>query len=155
MTSYKQKALELVDRLYYGKTDLIGEPYVAHLVRVYDKVNAKYQDDELSAIALLHDVVEDTKCVSYDLTYLGFTDRIINAVEYLTPLESEDYSEYINELIKNTDAIIVKIADLEDNMDITRLKTLSEGNINRLKKYHKDHKELTERLNEMIKTELA
>ena len=149
MTSYKQKALELVDRLYYGKTDLMGEPYVAHLVRVYDKVNAKYQDDELSAIALLHGYAEDDYNALEDLEFSGFSCRIVSGLHHFTLMDSESYINLC------TDAIIVKIADLEDHMDITRLKTLSEGNINRLKKYHKAHKELTARLNEIIKTELA
>ncbi|MFL1896812.1 hypothetical protein ACJRPK_13985 [Aquimarina sp. 2-A2] len=155
MTSYKQKALELVDRLYYGKTDLMGEPYIGHLVRVYDKVNAKYQDDELSAIALLHDVLEDFGASSElsNTLFNDFSGRIINGLESIT--NTGDYESYISSIKFNPDAIKVKLADLEDNMDITRLKTLSEGNIKRLKKYHKAYKDLTARLNEIIKTELA
>ena len=46
-----------------------------------------------------------------------------------------------------TISVVVKIADLKDNMDITRLKEITYKDIERLKKYHRTWIELNEFIN--------
>ena len=53
----------------------------------------------------------------------------------LTP--EKDYAEYIKKIASNRDAILVKLADLRDNSDITRLKGLRDKDFARLQKYHR------------------
>jgi (p)ppGpp synthase/HD superfamily hydrolase len=86
----------------------------------------KMPDDDHRIAAVLHDVVEDTPWTLQGLYVEGFSDTIIDAVEYLTHLEDEGYETYIGRMIGDAYlgfegakiALHVKLADLEDNMDV-------------------------------------
>lgn len=125
------------DALWYafekhaGQTDKAGEAYIDHVMRVADLVN---RNPALRAIAYLHDVVEDT-----DATIAEIRDRfgysISDAVDKLTRRENESYEDYIERLSASHDARIVKIADLVDNMNLSRLAVLSMKDVKRQRKY--------------------
>ena len=100
------------------------------------------RDEELECIALLHDVIEDTKTTWQDLRDIGCTDRIINAVEALTKMPGETYDEYKERIFKNVDAMRVKKCDLRHNSDIRRLKGITEKDIARIAKYQKFYLEI-------------
>ena len=73
-----------------------------------------------------------------DLKNEGFTNDVISVLKCLTKTsENEDYEYFIDRVIQNPIAIKVKINDLLDNMDITRLKELKERDMQRLNKYLK------------------
>lgn len=131
------KALYIATTLFENKYDRWWTPYILHCIRVMNSLNSN--DEELNCIALLHDVIEDCFENKLDGTvYLKenwFTDRIIQWVLWLTHTDI-DYMDYIRNLSFNKDCLLVKLADLKDNSDITRLKCLSEKDINRLYKYH-------------------
>jgi hypothetical protein len=62
---------------------------------------------------------------------------VLYLVDLLTHKKGETYEEYIREISWDENAIRIKLADLKDNSDITRLKGISEKDIARMAKYHK------------------
>ena len=95
------------------------------------------KDFELQSIALLHDGPEDGICTIKELHDLGFSERVIDAVKLLTHNKKDDYlTVYIPKIATNIDAVKVKLADLKDNSDISRLKGLSKKDFDRVQKYH-------------------
>lgn len=120
----EMRAYKLVEHLFLGRTDKAGLPYITHLERVRDK----FQDSFLRTIALLHDVVEDTTVTFQDLEQIGFSGSYIEVLSLLTRDKKLSYHEYISRIIhsKNKKALLVKIADMEDNMSDVRLKRLDE-----------------------------
>lgn len=132
------KAVLLASECHYNQYDKGGKPYILHPLRLMNKVDQS--DFELMSIAVLHDVVEDCEDISIEvLRNEGMSERILTALELLTHKEEDSYQEYIEKISRNIDAIEVKMADLEDNSDITRLKGLGEKDIKRLEKYHKSY----------------
>ncbi|MDQ9887923.1 guanosine-3',5'-bis(diphosphate) 3'-pyrophosphohydrolase, partial [Acinetobacter pittii] len=87
------------------------------------------------AVAYLHDVIEDTWATTGDLKNAGFSDEIIEAVKLLTRDKDMDYEKYIENLCKNPVAKTVKLADLEHNSQIDRIKNPTEKDYKRQAKY--------------------
>jgi (p)ppGpp synthase/HD superfamily hydrolase len=102
----------------------------------------KSDDEELQCMALLHDVVEDTKTTWDDLVAVGCTERVINGVKALTKMPGESYDQYKERVFANADAMKVKMADLRHNTDIRRLKGVTEKDIIRMEKYNRFYLEL-------------
>jgi hypothetical protein len=94
-------------------------------------------DEELMSIAVLHDVVEDSEVTISDLTDMGFSKRVTDALFLLTHVKGDSYEAYIRKIGTSRDATLVKLEDLRDNSDITRLKGLTEKDHARLMKYNK------------------
>ena len=92
-------------------------------------------DDELMAIAVLHDVVEDCGVSFDDLRTFGMTERVISGVRALTRQNGETYDQFIERLAGDRDALLVKREDLRDNSDLTRLKGVTEKDVARMQKY--------------------
>lgn len=125
----------LVNTMFFGKFDLAGSPYINHLQKVTSKVDP--MDKELQMIAYGHDLFEDTDVTISDLVELGINARVIKGISDITKWNGQCYEEYKIQVKSNPDAIKVKIADLEHNMDITRLKKpLTEKDLLRIKRYH-------------------
>lgn len=128
-------AIALASEGFKNKTDKSGEPYILHCLRVMNNLHTK--DKELQTIAILHDCVEDGVCTLDQLrTFYNFPGRVIHAIFLLTHDKDEPYMDYIKRLATNTDARLVKLADLKDNSDITRLKGLTKADFDRMEKYH-------------------
>lgn len=73
-------------------------------------------------------LVEDSAQTFESLKKEGFSEDIISVLKCITKeSDNEDYDTFINRVIQNPIAVKVKINDLLDNMDITRLKELNEG----------------------------
>ena len=128
-------AFSIAEAAFYKKKDLSGKPYFGHLDRIAQKVDTVDQ----KVIAYLHDLVEDfPEAYSVEELRHLFRDHITDSILLLTHRKEERYGEYIEKIMNsgNQDAIAVKIADLEDNMDLTRLNEINEKDISRLKKYH-------------------
>ena len=126
-----QIALELAVEKHKNQTDKAGNPYILHPLHVMENVNSK----EGKIVAILHDIIEDTDITENYLLKIGLSKRIVDAVVALTRSEDMDYQEYIKNLSSNPLAKEVKLADLEHNMDLKRLPTLEEKNIERNRKY--------------------
>ena len=121
-------AKTLAKMMHRFQVDKMGEPYVDHLCRVARKVVSIPGSGARAmceAVAWLHDIVEDTDVTLDQLRDLGFSNSTVNAVAFLTREEGDDdveretYAEYINELVTcgSLEALVVKVADLEDHLD--------------------------------------
>ena len=128
-----KKAFNIAYNAHAGQYDKSGIPYIFHPVHIAERMSSV---DEI-IVALLHDVVEDTKLSLKDLQKEGTQENILEAIALLTHDKSEDYMEYIKKIKKNTLACTVKIADLEHNSDITRIDNPSVDDYKRLDKYKK------------------
>ena len=135
------KAIEIATRAHSGQYDTGGNPYIFHPLRVM--LNVKGGENEQCA-AVLHDVMEDTDVTEADLIRNGFDKDIITALNLLTKASDMDYMDYIRNLKVNPIARAVKAADLEDNMDMSRIENPTEKDYIRLKKYIKAKKLLEE-----------
>lgn len=127
-----ETSLQIALRAYAGKTDKAGREYILHPLRVMSKMNS---DLERSA-ALLHDVIEDSDITAEQLLAEGIPAEVVEAVRYLTKNEGEEYMQFVARAKQNTLAAKVKIADIEDNIDVLRLASLDEADLARVRKYH-------------------
>lgn len=116
-TKQTKMAMKLCYEAHAGQVDKSGIPYVFHPIHL-----AEQMDDEISTVvALLHDVVEDTPYTFADLEAMGFGQEVIEALKLLTHDDGRPYQEYVENLAEHPVARKVKLADLEHNMDLTRL----------------------------------
>lgn len=139
------RVLVLATNAHAGQFDRGGNPYILHPLKVMHYL--KSNDEELQCIALLHDVIEDTKTTWQDLEAIGCTARVIAAVKALTKMPGETYEEYQERVYANEDAMRVKCADLRHNSDIRRLKGVTQKDIDRIAKYNRFYLEIQSRLN--------
>lgn len=115
------KAIEFAKTVFRDRRDEKGRPYIDHSMRVMDKM----QTEEEKIVAILHDVVEDTEITLADLRALGLSREVMEALEILTRRKDMTYFDYIDDIHCNELASRVKIAEIEDNMDVTRVMKMS------------------------------
>lgn len=136
-------AIELAAQIHDGQTDKGGTPYILHPLRVM----LKMATDEERIVAVLHDVIEDSdgRVTLERLTSMGFSGEITEALDALTKRPGEAYGDYIQRL-KAASALArkVKLADLEDNMDLARIAEPSAQDRERVEKYRAAYVELSE-----------
>ena len=135
------KALEIAVKAHAGQKDKVGQPYILHPLRIMIRMNG----DAERIVAVLHDVIEDSDLTLDDLKHAGFSDLILAAVDCLTRREGEDYEPYVERASRTPLAKKVKIADLEDNMNLRRLHHLAEQDKARMERYQKAYRFLTGR----------
>ena len=129
-----QDAVILAVEVHKGQKDKGGYPYVTHPLRVMFECKGEYS----RMTAVLHDTIEDSNIVSLQLLGAqGYPLPVIEALAYLTRGKDETYAQYIDRISKNDIARKVKIADLRDNLDVTRLPFIEDGDVYRLNKYLK------------------
>lgn len=138
--SLLEKAFQIAIDAHKGQTDKAGAPYISHPIRVSNRCST---DDE-RIVALLHDTIEDTEVTAEYLLMEGFPRNIVDAILSVTRNEDENYEDFIKRSRLNPIGRQVKLHDLEDNMDITRLNELTEKDLYRLNKYIKAYKYLKE-----------
>lgn len=115
-------AIILAAEMHKGQTDKGGNPYILHPLRLM----VKAQDERSRIVAVLHDIVEDTVVTLNDLRKRGFDEEVVSAVECVTRRDGETYDEFINRIKLNPLARSVKILDIEDNQDVSRLTEVTE-----------------------------
>ncbi len=131
-------AIDLAAGHYKGKFDKGGQPYILHCLHVMNTVDPEGDDHELMCIAVMHDLVEDTELGLDDLYALGFSTRVVTGVDCMTHRPGEDYMDiYIHRIALNPDARRVKIADLDHNSQMMRMKGLRQKDFHRIEKYHR------------------
>ena len=136
---YLDRAIELAKQHHEGQTDKAGKPYIEHPLRVMNQA----ESEEEKIVAVLHDIVEDTDISLDDLRSEGFSEEVVSAVECLTKQDGENYDSYIERISFNPLAVKIKLADLEDNSDLTRLPEVTDKNLERIEKYDKALEKLT------------
>ena len=128
-------ALQIAIRAHKGQKDKSGREYVMHPIRVSERC----KDARAKIVALLHDTIEDTDVTAEYLRSQGFPEEIIEGVLSVTKQEGEEgeenYEDFVLRAAKNPLGKEVKLADLEDNMDIRRLKNITDDDVTRLRKY--------------------
>ncbi len=123
-------AIEIATRAHIGQKDKAGKGYIEHLKKVADRCD----NAEERIVALLHDTIEDTDVTPEYLDEVGFTEGIIEAILSVTKRKGESYVDFVKRAGQNPTGRKVKIHDLEDNMNILRLESLSEKDLERLNK---------------------
>lgn len=98
-------------------------------------------ENEMIAV-VLHDVVEDTNWTMEKLIAEEFDQEVITAVRLLTHDKTVPYKKYIEAIKTNKIALKVKLADLEDNLDIKRIAHPKFRDYARLAEYLKYYNEL-------------
>ncbi len=133
-----ETALAIALKAHAGQLDKAGAVYILHPLRIM----AKMSNDTERAVALLHDVLEDSSYTAQDLLEAGISVEVVEAVLALTKEPDGNglaiaYDSYLIKVKENALACIVKLADLEDNMDLSRLNKVTEKDLKRREKYQK------------------
>ncbi|MBK6877931.1 MAG: phosphohydrolase [Ignavibacteria bacterium] len=140
-----KRAIEIAFEAHKDQKDKNGEPYIGHVLRVMNM--GRTENEKICGV--LHDLVEDTEWTFEDLRREGFSKTVIDALTCVTKTsEDEDYDKFIERIEKNRLAVIVKINDLSDNMDVRRFDVIREKDIQRLNKYLRAYRRLTQNLSE-------
>ena len=126
-----EDAILLAVEAHRGQVDKVGQPYILHELRVMFSLDSEKE----KIVGVLHDVVEDTKYTLDDLRGMGYAEDVLAALDCLTKREGERYEAFIERIKQNPIARRVKIADLQDNLDLTRLAEITQKDVERLKKY--------------------
>ena len=127
------KAIEIAASAHSEQKDKGGSPYILHPIRVMMSLNT----EEEKIVGVLHDVVEDSEDWDFDrLREEGFAEDIISALKSVTKQsDAENYEAFIERAGRNQIGRNVKIADIKDNLDITRIGPLKEKDLLRINKY--------------------
>ncbi len=135
-----ERAIQIAVEAHAGAKDKGGKAYILHPINVMMRVDT----EEEKIVAVLHDVVEDTDWTFDELRKEGFSETIIEALNSVTKYsEDEDYDQFVQRALENEIGRRVKIADLRENLDVTRIGELSEKDIRRINKYKRALKTLT------------
>lgn len=92
-------------------------------------------DIEHKIVAVLHDVLEDTETSAEDLYALGFQTHIVEAIVALTKKQGESRLQAVQRTVQNPIARVVKLADITDNMDLSRIPAPTLKDLERLNEY--------------------
>ena len=130
-TPLTKQALKLCFEAHKNQVDKSGMPYVFHPFHLAEQMDS----EEAVAVALLHDVLEDTGYTVEDLAAMGFPQRVTQPLALLTHHKGVPYLEYVAGIKKDPVARAVKLADLRHNSDLSRLDTVDEKALERVAKY--------------------
>lgn len=126
-----EDAIALAVQAHRGQRDKAGQTYILHPLRVM----LRLETDTERMVAVLHDVVEDSAWTLEQLRALGYPEEVLGALDCLTKREGESYEAFIERVRPHALARRVKLADLEDNMDVRRLVAVTPKDAERLARY--------------------
>lgn len=135
-----EKAILIAAQAHLGQHDKGGAPYILHPLRMMMRM----ESEAAMMAAVLHDVVEDSDWTLEQLRDEGFSEEVLQAVDCLTNRDGEGYDEFIARVRANAIASQVKIADLEDNMNVKRIGEMTPKDLARIDKYHRAWRALTQ-----------
>ena len=139
--SMVERAKEFAEFAHQGQLDKAGQAYIYHPTRVGDMTAERFGDDILTSIAYMHDVVEDGGFTVSDLS-IFFPDAVWKTVQILTRGKSDGREVYIDAIGKNLLATKVKLMDLKDNMNLSRLTYVTEKDNQRQSRYVDEYRKL-------------
>jgi (p)ppGpp synthase/HD superfamily hydrolase len=129
-----ERAIEIAVSAHKGAVDKGGQPYILHPLAVMMSLKT----DAEKIVGVLHDVVEDTDWTFEALKQEGFSEDIIEALQSVTKSDSDsNYLDFVERAKANAIGRNVKIADLKHNMDVSRISSISDLDIERMEKYRK------------------
>lgn len=131
-----ERAIAIAAEAHAGQVDKAGAPYILHPLRVMLSLTT-YEE---RIVGVLHDVVED--CPDWPVRRLaseGFPNAVLDALASVTklPQEEQDYDAFILRAANSVIGRPVKIADLNDNLDLSRIANPTERDFERLAKYRR------------------
>ena len=126
-------ALSIATEAHRGQFDKAGIDYIEHPIFVASQVDS----EEEKAVALLHDVIEDSSVTAEELLNAGLPETVVTAVQILSKKKGQDYQTYLENVKSNPLARVVKLADLKHNSDLSRLSSITDKDLERLEKYKK------------------
>jgi len=118
-----KEILKFVNERNVDKVDLIGEPYLGHIIRVAD--NFDYGSYE-HIVAHLHDMIEDSDCTWKELIEFDLPPEVYHALELITKKPNQTYKDYVKWIKRDEVARNVKIADIIDNLRINKNEKIEE-----------------------------
>jgi len=128
-----ERAITIAAQAHAGQVDKAGAPYVLHPLRVMLRMNT----DEERMVAVLHDVIEDSDWTLDLLRAEGFPEAVLTGIESMTRNPEETYEEYVLRAGRSAIGRRVKLADLEDNSDLSRIAAPTEKDYARIGKYRR------------------
>lgn len=128
-----ERAIEIAARTHAGQTDKGGAPYILHPLRVMLRVAPGAQQ----IVAVLHDVVEDSDVTFEDLEREGFAAEVISGLRAVTKVEGESYEDFVARAARDPVGKAVKLADLMENSDLSRIAQPSQKDLERVAKYRR------------------
>src|SRR4030042_3566892 len=126
-----EDAISFAAKAHRRHKDKAGAVYILNPLRIMLRMKTK--DERI--VAVLHDVVEDTRYTLEDLRKAGYSGKILRSLGYLTRRDGEEYEEFIKRVKHNPLARKVKIADLKDNLDLKRIRKPKKRDFIRMEKY--------------------
>jgi hypothetical protein len=132
MDNALEVAIALACESHRGQTDKAGKPYILHPLRVM----LRFESTSEQIVAVLHDVVEDSSVTLDRLFELGFDPSVVNAIDALTRRRGESYDDFIDRILADPLATRIKVRDIQDNLDVSRLPSLGDEDLQRITKYH-------------------
>lgn len=133
-----EDAIALAEFAHRHQKDKAGFAYVEHPKRVLAAVQAQGAKPYVQIAAVLHDVAEDTPFSTDVLIAMGFSEAAVQLVDLLTRKDDVPDADYYAKIRENSDARLIKMADIADNTQEWRLSYLMPATQNRLRsKYRK------------------
>ncbi len=132
-------ARALATKAHEGQTDKAGLPYITHPERVASRLSTP----EAQVVGWLHDTVEDTPITLRDIE-ATFGPETAAAVDAISRRDGEPWPDYLDRVAANPMARQVKISDLIDNSNLSRIPHVTLKDVERQKKYNKALKKLLE-----------
>ena len=129
-----ERAITIAATAHAGQIDKAGAPYILHPLRVMLRVSSEAE----RIVAVLHDVVEDCEGWSFDrLLGEGYAPEIIAGLKSVTKVEGEAYEDFVKRAAAHPIGRRVKMADLTDNSDLSRISTPTAKDHERIARYQK------------------
>jgi (p)ppGpp synthase/HD superfamily hydrolase len=122
-TELTKKAMLFAYRAHEHQLDKGGMPYIMHPLAVAEMMG---DDESAVVIAILHDVIEDTRFTADDLLDAGFSKDIVDRIVILSRMKDEKYMDYLARIKQDPLAVKVKLGDLKHNSDLGRLSMIDE-----------------------------
>ncbi len=133
-----EDAIALAVRAHAGQRDKYGAPYILHPLRVM----LRCEGESARMVAVLHDVIEDTPITLDELRAQAYPAEVVEALDCLTRRAGESYEAFIERIAPHPLARQVKLADLEDNMDLRRITRWEADTAARLERYQRAYRRL-------------
>lgn len=134
-----EKAIGLAKEKHKDQVDKGGNPYIEHPIAVMNRLKTTEQ----KIVGVLHDVVEDTDVTLDDLRNDGYPEFIVLGVDSVTRRDGETRAAFINRAKQNELGRPVKIEDLNENSDLTRIPNPQEKDYKRVEMYQREIEYLT------------
>lgn len=133
MKTLLENAIQIALEAHDGQVDKAGTPYILHPLTVMQSL--KSIEDKV--VGVLHDVIEDSEFTKEILIQRGIPENLADDVEMLSRKSNETYDRYLTRLLNSNSLRVlnVKDKDLEHNLDRGRLDSVSDVDMERMKKY--------------------